>query len=527
MSVESGAWPARSLLGAAIVLGLWPHATTLEFAPMTLDAVHWIQRAHGAERWQWIFESAHFIAYRPVTALSYAWTGSADSALGHRVFDLLLHAANGALVYLLARQVAAPARWVAALAAALFLLHPVSEEVVPWLARRSYSLATLFSLAALALAGRDTRHAGRGILAGLLSALAVCSNEVAFVSVAMLPAWCYSQTALGPSRAGVAARVAAPSLVAAALAVLLRSSFVDGVGGYAPDASVERFAAVFAGFWRDLVAFRPDATVAPARVALGVLGLLGCVGQTLSALREGRPLAAPLLVMVVWLLFASLVLGAQNVWFARELLPLVPALALLLALCSADAWPTRRAALAAPALVMVALLGTAPALRGPAPDRLARWQATQRVVDDVAGVLDAATEPTWIGLGLAYDHRPRAGSVRARASSGAAPRFLRLAPRWLEPQYRAAGHRIETVLALPDARPGAASVFEMHGTAVLRVAAGQVVETSVALPALEGDTSLERSTPLHHLGYPAGLAARFYLRVGDETSWSRLPRRRS
>jgi Flp pilus assembly protein TadD len=96
-----------------------------------------------------VFSSYYVGNYAPVQMLSYMldytlwgmWAG------GFLLSNLLIHAANGILVYrLLLRWVTAPLP--AAIGAALFLLHPVQVETVAWVSQRKNLLAMFFFLLA-------------------------------------------------------------------------------------------------------------------------------------------------------------------------------------------------------------------------------------------------------------------------------------------------------------------------------------------------------------------------------------------
>ena len=122
---------------------------------MAYDDAVWISRGLWSRPdWaEWVWKTRHLgVGYRPVAALSYTM----DAAVAgltmpvYRCTDLALHVAAGILVFVLFRRLARDAAgWTSLLAAAVFLLHPATEEVVPFLARRSYGLGTVFALGAL------------------------------------------------------------------------------------------------------------------------------------------------------------------------------------------------------------------------------------------------------------------------------------------------------------------------------------------------------------------------------------------
>jgi tetratricopeptide (TPR) repeat protein len=104
------------------------------------------------ENLKWMFGAVHGGHYHPLTWLSFAVNiilfGNGPS--GFHAVDLLLHAANAALVFLIAR------RWLkseaAAAAAALFFgLHPLRVESVAWAIERRDTLSGFFYLATILL----------------------------------------------------------------------------------------------------------------------------------------------------------------------------------------------------------------------------------------------------------------------------------------------------------------------------------------------------------------------------------------
>lgn len=115
-------------------------------------------RGFGAANLRYIFTDAGTFGYfAPVTWLSFAVDHylSGVSARGVHLHNLVLHAINAVLLYLLAVKLLAHAlpghdtRGWAAAAALLFALHPLRVEPVAWASARGYLLAGTFALAAL------------------------------------------------------------------------------------------------------------------------------------------------------------------------------------------------------------------------------------------------------------------------------------------------------------------------------------------------------------------------------------------
>jgi hypothetical protein len=134
---------------------------------------------------------------RPLLKLSYALGHAAGAGVvGFRAVNILLHALNSALVFVLLRRLArrfrvadeAGAAFVAATAALVFALHPAQTESVTYLSGRSNLLMASFVLLALlafTARGAAASVTQRGLaqlatLAGI--ALAMASKEVAVVA---------------------------------------------------------------------------------------------------------------------------------------------------------------------------------------------------------------------------------------------------------------------------------------------------------------------------------------------------------
>jgi tetratricopeptide (TPR) repeat protein len=99
---------------------------------------------------RWAFTSFHAANWHPLTWLSHM----ADCELfgpnpgAHHFVNVLFHAANAALLFVLLRRLT-NRLWPAAFVAALFAWHPLHVESVAWVSERKDVLSTLFALLAL------------------------------------------------------------------------------------------------------------------------------------------------------------------------------------------------------------------------------------------------------------------------------------------------------------------------------------------------------------------------------------------
>jgi tetratricopeptide (TPR) repeat protein len=111
---------------------------------------------------KWSFTTFHAGYWHPLTWLSHALDCRIFrlNPAGHHYTNLLLHAANVVLLFLLLRQ-ATGFTWSSLVVAALFALHPVNVESVAWAAERKNVLSTLFFLLALHAYDRYARAGGR------------------------------------------------------------------------------------------------------------------------------------------------------------------------------------------------------------------------------------------------------------------------------------------------------------------------------------------------------------------------------
>ncbi|HET6603626.1 MAG TPA: hypothetical protein VFG21_05330 [Xanthomonadaceae bacterium] len=178
--------PWLALLAAALIAALayWPGLSgplLLDDLPNLAPIGQWIQ---GDAGWQGVvFDNRSGPLGRPLSMLSLlANAGLAgDSVFGLKLGNLLLHLLAGALVYLLVerllrrdRRWSGQARWIAAAAAALWLLHPLHVSTVLYVIQRMAQVSALFSLGAVLcyLVGRERLDAGRTVAGRVLLFLA-------------------------------------------------------------------------------------------------------------------------------------------------------------------------------------------------------------------------------------------------------------------------------------------------------------------------------------------------------------------
>jgi tetratricopeptide (TPR) repeat protein len=147
-------WLIVALLVLVTTALYWP-ATRYDFS--NLDDPEFITEnphVQGGLNWEgvkWAFCNTEQAAYwAPLMWLSHmlAWQFFGSNACGHHLVNILLHAANAALVFLVFRRMTG-ATWRSAVLAALFGLHPLRVESVVWVTERKDVLSTLFWMLAL------------------------------------------------------------------------------------------------------------------------------------------------------------------------------------------------------------------------------------------------------------------------------------------------------------------------------------------------------------------------------------------
>jgi protein O-mannosyl-transferase len=98
---------------------------------------------------KWAFTTYDDANWHPLTWLSHAFDCQlfGINPVGHHVMNVLFHAINAVLLFLLL-QYATGFRWRSLMVAALFALHPINVESVAWPSERKTVLSTLFFLLA-------------------------------------------------------------------------------------------------------------------------------------------------------------------------------------------------------------------------------------------------------------------------------------------------------------------------------------------------------------------------------------------
>jgi len=471
-------------LGALVVLavGCWPYWVNLQYGPMGGDSVEWVVRgATDRPDWsEWTFRSQHLAGYRPVAALSYSlnYLISGFAPVSYRLLDIALHVAVALLIPALYRRIARglPA-WGGWLAGALFHAHPLAEQVVPILARRSYSLATLLSICALIVAwdglARSAPRIRTSILAALLLAGALLSNETAFVTAAVILALPFLVRDLRLDRV-VVAHVGFP-LLACALVAVVRWWIVGGLGGYA-EGSVFRGMNRTAAVYTELYAGSWWASIGIAPLAVGAVFLLFCGWSIVSAHRAAEPLARAIPPIALWLLLSPVPSMISGTWFLRQLYPALVPFCLLLGILVAGAASVRHRAV--PLLLVVGILIPSPAIRGPNARRMQAWQERQQLLQELRDALSPIREPARVLLVLPY---PR----RQGRLSGPLPWITRLPAVWTTAQFRDRDLAVEGFLfyeKTPGDEERAPVVQRLDGRLALTVPPGLPVQLGASGP---------------------------------------------
>lgn len=413
----------RGLVAFALLalVGSWPYFATIGYWPMTSDPPIWIGRGSLAnpEWYRWVFLQDHFTWYRPLAAFSFTLNGAVGglNPLLYRLTDLGLHLLAGFLVMRLAGSLnRGRSTWMPLLAAAIFLAHPGVEEVVPFMARRSYSLSMVLGLGALCLLARApdgeapaSQRPGPIAVAGGLLACAFLSNEAAAVIVPIALGLTLSRAR--STGAGARWNVQACVLLAAPFgaALVARSFVLDSVGGY------EESAAAATGVAENLRSIASDLTGIAGWIEAdpgdGWLGLAALVlvavvflAGVFVSLKNSK---GELALLLAWIAGYVALFLWYGLWVGRQIYPLLPPFAILSALLVAIAVERRRHSPLASGLSMVVLLAmlggllqSSPLLAGQDAERLESWAVRQSLLTQLDESLSPLEGPATVHLVL-------------------------------------------------------------------------------------------------------------------------------
>ena len=138
----------------------------------------------------WAFTSSHSANWHPLTWISHMvdveFFGMKPA--GHHITNLLFHAANSALLFLLLRALTGSI-WRSALVAVIFALHPLRVESVAWLAERKDVLSTFFGFLCLIAYGSYVKSKVEDRRSKLAYALAFTFLALGLMSKPMLVTW--------------------------------------------------------------------------------------------------------------------------------------------------------------------------------------------------------------------------------------------------------------------------------------------------------------------------------------------------
>lgn len=147
---------------------------------------------YAAGIWSHFWKENYFGLFVPVTNTVWQvlYTIGDGTALPFRIFNLILHLANGFLVFLLLRSLSErwqlESRTAVILGTALFLLHPMQDQAVNWISGGRDLLSAFFALLCVYSFFRWKGWAGI-LAASLLFTLSIFSKPNSVVLPALLP----------------------------------------------------------------------------------------------------------------------------------------------------------------------------------------------------------------------------------------------------------------------------------------------------------------------------------------------------
>ena len=278
-----------------------------------------VLRGLGWSGVRWAFTTFHAANWHPLTWLSHMLDVQLFDLrpAGHHLENVLLHAANACLVFLLFQSLTgAYGRSLAV--AAFFALHPLRVESVAWIVERKDLLSALFGLASLLAWTSWTRSGGRArYLAALVSFAAGLLCKPMLVTwpfvLLLLDRWPLARTDLGVRRLVVEKLPwLALSLVSAVVTVLAQSAggAIRGleslpIGSRLSNAALAYATYLAKTFWPAGLSYHD--VPAAAGTASGRIVLACLLLAVVSVLAVRSSLRAPWLAFGWWFFLGTLV----------------------------------------------------------------------------------------------------------------------------------------------------------------------------------------------------------------------------
>jgi Flp pilus assembly protein TadD len=351
MTQKNGWRDAAVCLALALgVAALYFPSAGYDFASLE-DRVYVVGNPHVnkglASAFGWAFQAGYAALWQPLTWLSHALDCQIYGLKpgGHHATNVLLHALNSALVFLVLRRLTG-AFWRSAAVAAFFAWHPLHVESVAWIAERSGLLCAFFFLLALLsyvryaenlktqnsqpqeLSGRNSKFFYA--LALLLFALALMSKPAALMLpcvLLLLDWWPLGRLAAtgAPAERSAAGKAVSllvekiPFFALSAASIVLSSLALQRAGGLAAamrlplklrcvTAFLSCYRFVAQTFWpADLGAAYPVAIRHSRWELLGVAAILAAICFLAFRARKERPYW-----LVGWLWFLAMLVPTLN-----------------------------------------------------------------------------------------------------------------------------------------------------------------------------------------------------------------------